>query len=457
MNSNEHIHILGIAGHAMRGVALALKESGFTVTGTDPNAYSPGSDWLDEHGLTWWREPSADHLKGVSIIVVGGGVPVDFLELTEGIKRGIKTTSYPEMVGELVQGAKRIVVTGTHGKTTTTSMIAWILESAGRKPDFLIGIKPNNFDSSVRLKHGEVAVLEGDEYRSSSLDKTSKFKYYQPDVVIITSIEHDHPDLFPDLQSVKDRFVELVSHLPRYGRLYVCGSSEEVVDVAANSSAPITTYGEDAEWRAAEVEYTPKGLVYKIVRHGKILGSVGVSLYGYHNVLNSLAAAAVTMGEGVSFEQLTAALKRFEGASRRFERISPPGSKVTVIDDYAHHPTEVSATIAAARQHFKGRVIVVFRPHTYSRTSALLTEYQNAFKQADKAYIVPIEGARETNDLNVSGLDIAKGAGLNVEYQPDRQNLVGRLVEQAQPDDVILCMSVNGYDHIVQEIADKLA
>lgn len=453
MKANEHIHILGITGHAMRGVALALKERGYVVTGTDPNAYSPGTDWLDAQGIRWWREPSISHLEGVGVVVLGGGVAIDQLELIEAQKLGIKITSYPELVGELIKDSKRLVVTGTHGKTTTTSMLAWILECAGRQPDFLIGIKPNNFDSSVRLRGSKVTVLEGDEYRSSSLDMQSKFIYYKPNVVIITSIEHDHPDLFPDLQSVERRFKDLVEALPRSGRLYVCADNQAVVEVAANSAAPLSTYGAAGEWQAQDISYLPDGIVYKLVRHNEALGMIHLPLYGLHNVLNSLAAAAVALNENVSFDELKLALLTFTGASRRFERVSAVGANVTVIDDYAHHPTEVAATVAAAKKHFDGRVIAIFRPHTYSRTQALLGEFQDAFRQTDQAYIVPIEGARERGESTVSGADIAAGAGEKVIYEPERAKLINEVLGFVKTGDVVLCMSVNGYDGFAQELA----
>lgn len=456
MTKHEHVYILGIAGHAMRGVALALKARGYTVTGTDANAYPPGTDWLDAHDIQWWREPSPEHLTGVTLVVLGGGQPTDQPELVEAQKRGVKIVSYPEMVGSLIEEARRIVVTGTHGKTTTTSLITWLLESAGRKPDFLIGIQPHNFDTSVRLSGSDIVVLEGDEYRSSALDTTSKFVYYHPDVAIITSIEHDHPDLFPDLDAVKQRFYQLVRELPRDGQLFVCDTSREAIEVAADSSAPIATYGREGEWRAEHVEYRPEGLAYDLVRHGEKQGQVRVPLYGEHNVLNSVAALAVVINEGVSLKTASAGLTTFKGASRRFERVSPDGAAVTVIDDYAHHPTEVKATIAAAQRHYGGRVIAIFRPHTFSRTEALLSEYQEAFEGAAKAYILPIEGAREEQTgQKVSGADLAVRS--QVSYLEDREELIKQVMIAVQPGDVVLCMSVNGYNKLAEELADKLS
>ncbi len=440
----------------MRGVALALKQRGNTVTGTDENAYAPGDAWLDEHGIDWWREADAAHLDGVDVLVVGGGTATDNPELLEAQKRGLKLSSYPEVVGELTADARRIVVAGTHGKTTTTSLIAWLLESAGRKPDFVVGIQPNNFDSSVRAESGELAVLEGDEYRASSIDDHSKFYYYHPDVAVITTIEHDHPDMFKDLEAIKARFKELVKGMPQTGHLYIWNGSQTATDVAVESGAPISTYGTGGQWRAAKPNYGNGGISFELHHHGESLGKLEVPMYGEHNIWNATAAAAVVLGEGVEFEQLAAGMAAFKGASRRFERVSRANAPITVIDDYAHHPTEVRATIAAARAHFSGRVIAIFRPHTFSRTAALLDDYRQAFKEADQTFIAPIEGAREAGEAGkVNGADLVSGESMH--YVEDRGKLVADVVADARPGDVVLCMTVNGYDGLAHEIADKTA
>lgn len=451
LSDGAHIHILGIAGHAMRGVALAARELGYTVTGTDETAYAPGSDWLDEAGITWWREASPDHLQDVDLLVLGGGVAADHAELIAAQQKNIRIQSYPELVSELISTDNRIVVTGTHGKTTTTSLIAWLLESAGKNPDFLIGIQPKNFDTSVHLHHGEVAVLEGDEYRSSRLDTSSKFNHYAPKTAIITSIEMDHPDLFADLAAVRERFEGLVANLPADGYL-VYHDDDIVRDVASKSSVKTESYGGDnSDWRATDVTYDEQGIGFTLNHRDEAIGEFRVGLYGEHNVLNATAGLAICLAQDVSIQQLQEGAASFLGASRRFERVSDQDSKVTVIDDYAHHPTEVAATIAAAKLHFSGRVIAVFQPHTYSRTQSLLKEYQACFAQADAAYIVDIEGARETGtEITVTSADVAVAD--NVTHMTSRQELLDTLKANVKPGDVLLCMSVNGYDNFAAEI-----
>lgn len=452
----SHIHILGIAGHAMRGVALAALEMGYKVTGTDETAYSPGSDWLDEQGITWYKKAETAHVAGVDLLVLGGGVAVDQEELLAAQEAGIAIQSYPEFVSTLIPTDNRIVVTGTHGKTTTTSFIAWLLESAGRKPDFLVGIQPKNFDSSVRLGGGDVAVLEGDEYRSSRLDTSSKFSHYAAKTAIITSIEMDHPDLFADLAAVRERFEGLVDNLPEDGLLVYCNDNKVIAEVARKSKAEAVSYGgEGAHWQAVNTEFNNDGVSFDLQHDSELVGSLSVPLYGAHNVANATAALAVCLSQGISIEELQAGSKSFLGASRRFERVSAPSDTITVIDDYAHHPTEVAATLSAAKQHFNGKIYAVFQPHTYSRTQSLLKEYQACFNDADVAYVVDIEGAREAG-VSVDVTSESLATETNVHYAADRAQLIHDLKTSMKPGDVLLSMSVNGYQDFAAEINQVL-
>lgn len=450
------LHFLGITGHAMRGLADSARGLGYEVSGTDEGAYPPGTDWLDERGITWWRESDPEHLKGVDQVIISGHVQADHPELVAAEQQDITVRSFPELVADLVTDARRIVIAGTHGKTTTASLVAWILESAGRNPDYLIGIKPHNFDSSVRLTGSDVAVIEGDEYRASQLDTKSKFAYYKPDVLVVTSVEMDHPDFFKDLGDISARFETLVRDLPSGGQYVYWQGSEVAVRLAAGSPAPAEAYDySDAAWNATDLSFEPDGIHFTAVHDGENLGDVRVPLYGRHNALNALAAIAVTKGEGVSFKDLQEALQGFKGASRRFDVVSD--GPVRVLDDYAHHPTEVATTIEAAKLHFAGRVIAVFRPHTFSRTKTLLKEYQSAFKDADQAFVADIEGAREAHlAATVSGEDIAKGAGELVAYVPQRSELLESVARAAQRGDTVLCMSVNGHDGFAAELAERL-
>ncbi|MEX1113376.1 MAG: UDP-N-acetylmuramate--L-alanine ligase [Patescibacteria group bacterium] len=455
----HHLHFLGIGGHAMRGLAAACRELGYEVTGTDEGAYPPGSDWLDRRGLTWWWEAAPEHLRGVSTVVVSGHIPPEHPELAAALERKIPVVSFAELVGDLAKDSRRIVVAGTHGKTTTTSLLAWTFESSGRKPDYLVGIEPRNFDTSVRLSGSDLTVIEGDEYRSSLLDETSKFTHYRPDVLLLTSLEHDHPDFFPDLAAVQARFRELVTALPAAdGRLVYWQGSEAVRAIAEEYAGERHSYGfEGAAWHPERPRYDREGIRYTLKHHDDTLGELRVPIYGEHNILNSVAAAAVALNEGVPFESVASAFASFKGASRRFERVSTLDAPVTVLDDYAHHPTEAKTTIGAAALHFPGRVIAVYQPHTYSRTEKLLKEYHAAFGGADRVFITAIESAREQGaEHTVSGADVAKGIGRQARYIEDRNELLEVVVREARPGDVVLSMSVGGGSDFAAELAERL-
>ncbi len=455
-----HFYFIGIAGHAVRGLALMSREHGYQVSGLDEGAVSPGSDWLDERGIPWSKTFEPGQLDGVTAIIVTGAYATpEYPAIIEANKRSIPIKSWAQMVGEMTADERSIVVAGTHGKTTTTSLIAWLMESVGRNPDFLIGIKPFNFNSSVRLENSEVVVLEGDEYKASDLEDKAKLQYYHPDVLVLTSIEHDHPDVYPDLDSVITRFTGVVQGLPQDGRLVAWSGSPTVTQVAAGAKCQVVTYGlTEGDYQARNIAFLPTGIEFDVQTSEGSLGRLALPLYGRHNVLNALAAAAVAIGEGLSFEQLREGAATFKGTYRRFNILTGPQDPIAVLDDYAHHPTEVETTIEAAKLHFPDRrLVVVFRPHTYSRTKALLSEFQAVFGQADIAYITDVEGAREAaHEKTVSGADMVDGMDDKAVFEADRTKLVERITADARAGDVVLCMSVSGYQDIAPELAKQL-
>jgi len=459
-----HLYFIGITGHTMRGLALAARELGYEVTGLDEPAIPPGSTWVSEHGFTWWREFEPGQLDGVTAVIVTGAYATnDYPAIIEARRRNIEIKSYAQLWGELTAGERVIAVAGTAGKTTTSALIAWLLESAGRRPDFLIGVRPNNFDASVRLAGARIAVAEGDEYRASPLETKSKVQYHHPDVLVLTSVEHDHPDFFPDLASVQQRFGQIVRAVPEDGRLIACADHINVMAAANAARCPVTTYGlrsadTTPDYTAVGIAFQPGGLEFNIVHRGHDLGRLATGLYGRHNVANTLAAVAAASSEGLTFEQITAAASTFKGTYRRFTLVTPANAPTTIIDDYAHHPTKVMVTLEAAKLHFPGRrVVAVFRPHTYSRTAALLSDYHHAFDHADEVYVTDIEGARETGaEHSVSGQDIVDGLAIAAHYAPNRTKLVERLKATAKPGDVIVCMTVSSYGNLAEELAATL-
>ncbi len=456
-----HFYFIGIAGHTIRAVALAVRQQGHDVSGLDETAVPPGSDWLDKQGILWSRTFAPEQLDGVSaVIVTGAHATEDHPAILEAKKRGIEIKSWANLVGELTTGKRSVVVAGTHGKTTTTSLIAWIMEGAGHQPDFLIGIQPFNFDSSVRLTGADLVVMEGDEYKASELDPVPKLHYYHPDVLVLTSIEHDHPDMYADLEAVVGEFTKVVQALPSDGRLVAWSGSETVKHIAHKAKCQVITYGlEEGDYIARNITYLPTGIEFDVETSEGVIGRMAVPLYGRHNVLNALAAIAVAVGEGLVLDQLLDPAATFKGAYRRFNILTRPKDRVTVIDDYAHHPTEIQTTIEAAKLHFKNqRLVIVFRPHTYSRTKAFLAEYQAAFDGAGTIYITDIEGDREAaHRQTVSGADIVSGLSKTAVFEPDRTKLADRIAADARAGDVVICMSVSGYQDIAPELASCLS
>jgi len=454
-----HLYFVGIVGHAMRGLALASHELGYNVTGLDPGAEDgPGTEWLAAHNLQWTRDFKPGMLDGVTAVIITG-IPIPDEVLNEAKHRQIPVKSYAALFGELTAHRHVIAVAGTHGKTTTTSLIAWLLESAGRRPDYLVGIKPFNFESSVRLAGSDVVVAEGDEYKSSPLDTTSKVQHYHPDTLVLTSVEHDHPDLYPTAKEYEQRFRDIVGAIPEAGRLIAWGESMSVTEVAGAARCHITTYGlEIGDYTARDITYLPSGIEFDIENHGGILGRLAVRLYGKHNVLNALAATATALSEGLTAHQVIAGAAGFKGTYRRFNLLTPVDANVTVIDDYGHHPTEIATNLEAAKLHFPGRRIVcVFRPHTYTRTQTLLKQWQTSFGQADLVYVTDIEGAREQGmEQKVSGNDIVQALPQPALYTPDRAELIRRLEQDSRPGDVVLCFTVSGYRNLAEDLAQAL-
>lgn len=454
----KRLHFIGIAGHTMAGLALAAQRAGFEVSGTDENAYPPSTDFLDQHKITWWRQPSPDHVKGVDQVIISGGTPPEYPELSAAKKARVPVASFAQFWGDLIKNAYSLVISGTHGKTTTTSLVAWLLEAAGKAPDYLIGITPKNFDSSVRYNQAPVAVSEGDEYQSSQLEATSKFNYYHPDALVVTSVEMDHPDLFLNLSDLEERFTDLIAALKPEAKLYLCADDVGASKLAKSAKVKVQTYGNgQGDWQARAIHFSAQGLKFTVVQAGRELGELTVGLYGRHNVLNALAAVAVASDYGLTWHQIASGAAKFRGAARRFSILTPQLASVRVIDDYAHHPTAAKATIEAVKLHFPGRVIAVYQPHTYSRTKTLLSEYQQAFSGADQTFLAPIEGARERDQAaSVSSQDIARGASGQIEVINDRAELVEAVVAAAQPGDTVLVMTVGGYNKLAEELAAKL-
>src|ERR1700681_2155577 len=362
MSETKHVHVIGIGGSAMAPLAGMLREHGFRVTGSDSGVYPPASTLLDSLGIAFYNAFDASHLQPApDLVVVGNIIARGNPELEEVLDKKIPYRSLPEILEEIfLPGHHSIVVSGTHGKTTTTAMLAWIFHSAGKRPNFLVGGVAENFGKSYGLGGGPEFVLEGDEYETAFWDRGPKFFHYHPDDLIITSLEYDHADIYPDFETYELAFRRLVNLVPRRGKAVIWGDTAEsgpaLRRAAQKALCQVETYGfaEGNDWIASNVAIEKEGVRFAVTNHGQRFGEFVLAATGRHNVLNALAAIVVAQGRGISAEAVGKALKSFRSVKRRMDVKGEFGG-VLLVDDFAHHPTAVKATIEAARARWPGR------------------------------------------------------------------------------------------------------
>jgi len=362
MSGTKHVHIIGIGGSAMSPLAGMLREKGFRVTGSDSGVYPPASTFLEKLGISFFHSFDAAHLQPApDLVVVGNIIARGNPELEEVLDTKIPYRSLPEVLEEeFLPGRHSIVVSGTHGKTTTTAMLAWIFETAGRRPNFLVGGVAENFGKSYGLGGGEEFILEGDEYETAFWDRGPKFFHYHPDDLIVTSLEFDHADIYADFETYQLAFRRLVNLVPRRGRVVIWGDTEAsgpaLRKAAEKAFCPVETYGfaEGNDWVASEVRAGDEGMQFRVTHRGEMFGEFSLAATGRHNVLNAMAAMAVAYGRGIASEQIAKALATFRSVKRRMD-VKGEVDSVLVVDDFAHHPTAVRATIEAALGRWPGR------------------------------------------------------------------------------------------------------
>ena len=461
------LHFLGICGYAVSGLALALAELGYRVSGSDEDPYPPTTDLLRAAGIPYASRHSAGALTTFGrpdLVILGNQVQPGNPELAAALAAGLEVVSEAEAEGRLAASRPRAVVCGTHGKTTTSTLLAHMLEVAGMGPGFRLGATSRNFGVSVRLgglEHRSPFVFEGDEYTTSALDRRAKFLHWSPDYVGVLNLELDHPDLYPDLEAYRAPYLELVAGMPPSGRLLLRAGDQAVRDLAEAATCPVTLVGgEEGEWR---LQPPPRAL-----RDGQLLqvsGPLGLRvsmrlpLFGLHNAENALMALALAVALGADPSAAAGAAASFRGPGRRFEIVGEAGG-ATVVDDYAHHPTKLRATVAAARQMAPGRqLILVHVPHTYSRTRALLPEYREAFRGADVLILGPIEPARERHlEGSVSSEDVARLVeGPEVVLVRSAGEAVSAVLERVRPPALVVCCSVRGFDQVAERLLAALA
>jgi UDP-N-acetylmuramate--L-alanine ligase len=464
----RHVHFLGICGYAVSGAALLARQLGYTVTGSDEDAYPPTTDTLTAAGIPWTNAHSPENLErwGLpDLVVVGNQVRDGNVEWEAARHRGLPTTSEAEFYGELTADRVRVAICGTHGKSTTSSLLAHMLEVAGMSPGFRLGVTSRDFGVSARLGTGPVFVIEGDEYTTAPWDSRPKFLHAHPELACVTRLELDHPDVYPSFEAYRAPFIELAATMPAAGLLALCADDAECLALAPHASCEVTTYGAaaDAEWRIVPPEAPADGAAgealqrFAVAIRGRSV-DVELSAPGAHNRQNAVVALLLALRLGASLSACLEACRSFRGAARRFEVVGRPGG-VVVVDDYAHHPTEVAATVTAARGTAAGRLIAVYVPHTYSRTRTLLADYAQSFAGADEVLIGPIEPARERHlEGTVSSADVAAVACASApaESVAGADEALARVVDSARSGDVVLCMSVRGFDDFARRAVAAL-
>src|SRR3954466_2262880 len=382
----------------MATLAAMLKQKGLDVRGSDQDVYPPMSDFLAAEGIPVSSGYRAEHITAdLELVVIGNAISRGNAELEEVLDRKIRYCSLPEAIRDnFLWGARSIVIAGTHGKTTTTSLTGWVLTSAGLDPSVLVGGIARNFGeagSSYRLGQGRDFVIEGDEYDSAFFDKTAKFLKYLPDIAVINNVEFDHADIYADLNAVTLAFKRLGNLVPRRGLLLLGADRAAALALKANAVSRVETFGigTGADWQAHDLAPAGTSTAFRVRRGGSPFGEFEVPLLGTHNVRNALAAIAVAVEAGVSSERIAAALRQFRGVKRRLETVGTAAG-VTVYDDFAHHPTAVAETLAGLRASNPGaRIWAVFEPRSASSCRRVFQDYfAKAFAGADEVLVAPV-------------------------------------------------------------------
>lgn len=460
---SEYIYFIGIAGTAMASAAHALKSLGYRVGGSDRGIYPPMSDFLRARGIEYCSSFSAENLTPTpDVVVVGNAISRGNPELEEVLNRKIPYTSLPQMVNRRLIGTKEsIVVTGTHGKTTTTSLLAWILETAKRTPGFLIGGIPKNFDEGCRAGEGKVFVTEGDEYDTAFFDKRSKFLHYAPDTVIINNIEFDHADIFSSLGEIKKSFSQLVNLVPENGCIVVNADDANVQEVIANAYCTIESYGisEKADWRWEVLAASEDGMRYELFHHGERYAEFHIPMSGVFNIYNSVAAVIVAIRCGAASVEIQNAFTSFQGVKRRMEIIAEKDGTL-VIDDFAHHPTAIRETMRAIRIRYpERRIVALFEPRSNTTTRNIFQkELTESLALADVALIGALNRAErypEEERLAPEKMVAAlRAQGREVEYLPVMQELYSHVTKILRTDDVILFLSNGDFGGVKERVVE---
>jgi UDP-N-acetylmuramate: L-alanyl-gamma-D-glutamyl-meso-diaminopimelate ligase len=451
----------------MATLAALLKNRGHIVQGSDQNVYPPMSDFLVEQGIKTFSGYSPDHITpDIDLVVVGNAISRGNVELESVLERKVRYCSLPEAVRDhFLWGSRSIVLAGTHGKTTTTSLTAWLLTSGQLDPSLLVGGIALNFGehgSSYRVGHGRDFVIEGDEYDSAFFDRTAKFLKYLPDIAVIGNIEFDHADIYADLDAVLLAFRRLANLVPKNGLLLLGADSTHAHALGRLAVSPVETFGlgADATWRAEDISYHDGLTQFTVMRRNELFGRFESPLLGEHNVRNALAAIGVGAHLGLSPSALAEGLRTFKGIKRRLETVGVAAG-VTVLDDFAHHPTAVHETLSALRSGYPGRrVWAVFEPRSASSCRRVFQDdFARAFGKADQVILAAVfrSSLPESERLDAKQLvEDLRASGQQARHIPDIDTIVDTVVREHRAGDVVVLMSNGGFGGIHGKLLNAL-
>ncbi len=446
LSDAQHIHMIGIGGSGMYPIAQLLHSKGYKVTGSDKSR-NENVKRLSEMGITVWNSHTADNIKGADLVAYSAAIPSDNPEMAAADELNIPKMERSQLLGALTRNYENVIgVCGTHGKTTVTSMITQILLINKREPNAVIGGKLPIANSFCVVGDSQTLVCESCEFVDS-------FLQFSPDVTVLLNIDDDHMDYFKTMQNLENSFKKFVS---MGKKCYANGDDERVKNVVSDIECDVITYGFDKKntYYPENITSGKFGYCFDVMRDGERVGALRMHAPGRHNILNGLASFAVCFDMGVEADGICDALEKFTGAGRRFEFIGQADG-ITVVDDYAHHPTEIKATLTAAKTLDYKNVIVVFQPYTYSRVALLKDGMIDALSVADKVFLTPIVASRETNTYNVSSKQIAENLS-NAQVIGDYDALAEAMIESANDGDLIITMGAGDIYRVAHIILEKL-
>ncbi len=467
MNSKtiKNIYIIAICGTGMASLAGLLKKAGYHVTGSDANVYPPMSTLLENAGIEIKSGYKKENITGdIDLVIVGNAVSKDHEEVLAVQAAGIPYISMPQALSRFfLEGRKSLVVTGTHGKTTTSSILSWVFEACGKKPGFMVGGWLKNFDTNHKLPEGDWFVTEGDEYDTAFFDKGPKFLHYRPYAAILTSIEFDHADIYRDLDHIKESFRKFMEIIDPKGFLLVEFSDKNTKDVITKAHCEVETYGfsDEADWQVADYRFADGHGQFTLNHKGKAVGQFHLPMIGRHNILNSAAVTAMALKCGLSADAVAEGLKSFKGIKRRQDIVGEKNG-VTVIDDFAHHPTAIYLTLEGVKEAWPGhRIWAVFEPRSAtSRRKVFEESLPESFRLADQTIIAGLfapDKLQEEERLDPKQVvETIRAKGREAHFFETVEEILDHIAQHQQPGDVVMVMSSGGFGGIHQKLLERL-